>query len=131
MRILETTSDIYQLEITNYAVQQLLQHYTAARLPTGSWTVVKVGVAATLPAAAAAAAVPAQPVSVRRAPARPQRGDSNVSSSSNGGDAAGLYALLPGDVKPIVKPYLTSRFTVEKTNRAQPEQQRGECSSVQ
>lgn len=44
VRVLQTASDITQLEMTSYALQQILQHYTAGRMKR-THAVMKVGCA--------------------------------------------------------------------------------------
>ncbi len=81
---------MYLVEIAGYAIQCLLQHYTSDLLPQ------LMSSQDTLPRAAEAAGAPA--------------------GGADGGAAAeaGLYALLPEDVQRVVRPYLTTRFTLER-----------------
>jgi len=103
-----TTADTQQLELTGYAIQHLLQHYTPERLAAAQ------GVA---PSPAAIAAAAAGSAGKGKGAAGQSRGDSAggggpPTASASASAAGGLYSLLPEDIQPIVAPYLTTKFTL-------------------
>ncbi|KIY93597.1 hypothetical protein MNEG_14365 [Monoraphidium neglectum] len=112
VRILETSTDTQQLEITGYAIQHLLQYYTSERLaaaagvaprPVSPAAAPLAGRAA--PAAKGAAAAAAAPTAAPEAPAA-------VGPSAAASAQGSLFSFLPDDIQPIVAPYLTTKFTL-------------------
>lgn len=103
VRILETSTDTQQLEITGYAIQHLLQYYTPDRL------------------AAATSVAPSQPPA--SGGSKGTRSGGGASGGGGGGTTAvsasreasapgSLFSLLPEGIQPIVAPYLTTKFTL-------------------
>jgi hypothetical protein len=93
-------ADTQQLELTGYAIQHLLQHYTPDRLAAAQ------GVA---PSPSAPAAGAKGKGAAGAAAATAAGGGEGAASASAPG---GLFSLLPEDIQPIVAPYLTTKFTL-------------------
>jgi hypothetical protein len=96
-------TDTQQLELTGYAIQHLLQHYTPDRLVAAR------GVAPPpLP--------PAAPGKHKGGGAPPAAGEPGPGAapvaSAAAAEPGSLFSLLPEDIQPIVAPYLTTKFTL-------------------
>eukprot|EP00775_Hariotina_reticulata_P013107 gene13107-13235_t len=90
VRVLQTASDTGQLEATSYAIQQILQHYNRQRLEK--------------------AALAMQ--SFCEGSMSMDVEDEQAAAAEDPSASGSLYSQLDGHTQSIVKPFLTTRFTV-------------------